>query len=258
MKTKKNLWMAGILAAAGLAAGCVVFSAGDWRVPNGEGGSWRVVFEDEGVGRGERAAMAEDYLGILAELAPQGSYDFQGRQRDGKGREIKWMEWSVEKPRCPDRGEDEIGRLVVEEDGEEVAMVSKKLSDAYREAFRLWEKHPGAYRQLEAFLQRLNHLKEENPPESFDGLFYFPETHREYLLGFFEDLGMEKIVGTYSMMDYRFRSVLDCAENDGKLIALLIMSMADDGSGKSFVEEYPVVFDGGQWKLLASDWGASC
>ena len=254
MKAKRKLWIAGILAAAGVAAGCAVFSAGDWRVPNGEGGSWRVVLEDEGLGRGERAAMAEDYLGILAELAPKGSRDFQGRQRDGKGREIKWMEWSAERPRLPDRWHEEIGRLVVEEDGEEVALVSKKLSDAYQKVFRLWEKHPGAYRRLTAFVRRLNHLKEETLPENFEELFYF-DNACSYLLGSLKGVEIEKIFEMYAELDYRFCSALDCDEDKEKLLALLVISGFEDG--KPVVSKYPVVFDGGRWKLLASDWRAS-
>lgn len=241
---------------AGVAAGCAVFSAGEWRVPNGEGGSWRVVFEDEGLGRGERAAMAEDYLGILAELAPKGSHDVQGSQRDGKGQEIKWMEWSAERPRLPDRcrWHGEIGRLAVEEDGEEVAMVSKKLSDAYREAFRLWEKHPGAYRRLKAFVRRLNHLKEETLPENFEELFYF-DNACSYLLGSLKGVEIEKIFEMYAEWDYGFSSVLYSEEYEEKLMALLVISGFEDG--KPVVGGCPVVFDGGRWKLLASDWRAS-
>ena len=250
---KAMMWMLGTMLCFSL-AGCILQPWGGWRVPNGEDASWRIVFEDEGLGRSERAAIAKDYLALLAGLAPRGSH---GGWRDETGKEWRAMTWTAEHHSWPDA--EGIGRLMVEEDGEEVAMVCKELSDAYRESFRLGKKYPEAYGQLAAAVERMNHWGEEAPPESFDEVFYFPEKDREYLLKFFGEIEkFQKGWQEWCEITDRFRSVLDRIEFEGLPGTILVISSEmKDGSG-TFEMEYPFVFDGGCWKMVASDFGASC
>lgn len=195
--------------------------------------------------------MAKDYLGILAQLEPRGS--------TGTG-DSRWMEWTSEKRWEPHAACHKIGRLSVTVDGEEVAVVSKELSDAYRNAFAIGKKHADAYGCLPAFVRKLNRLAVDELPASFDELFWWPERHRSHGTKFFEEAGLENLVRElYGKWEYAEGSILDWTEEEGRpSAALRVKSVRDDSNGTVKFGLYPVVFDDGRWKLVGTDFGASC
>ena len=212
-------------------------------IPDGEGGAWKTVFEDKTLTLSEQEQIFADYKEIVSFLAPQGTIT----EKTEFGPKCHWMRHTTKHKRTPDAGMDHIGIISEGIDGEKIAVIDCVLSDAYRKALAFREKHREAFDAFPAFVERMNALEMADLPETVGDMMYFPEKIRRESRKT-EKMPIRMFVEAYGQYRFEMGSILDWVEFEGLPLANLRMFLKGDDSR---FDDFPVVFEKGQWKVLA-------
>jgi hypothetical protein len=158
----------------------------------------------------------------------------------------------------------EYGWLAVGNDGREVLVVPRAVTDAAREGLAIWRRHPGARESLEELLRAMG---EGNPS-------YLPEAPLDmmFLYGFGEDYeeeirkdyggwregedrrgptcSREQFLSEWSKYDWRVGPLCTVGEFQGRLTVCVVATRRE----KQYSWESPFgwffIFDGGRWKMF--------
>lgn len=232
----------GLALVLSLCAPCLTLSQETLKIPNGNG-TWPVVFEDNGLDEMERHEIAVDYSEILSRLKPSGSYEATLGSKKNRRMLYTSSQWH-----WPVSATGLIGQLEVDANGDECAVISKELSDAYRKAMAFRNAHPEAASTLPRFIAKMNNLQVEELPSEPAEMIYLAKDVRQYadaLAG----RPMAEFVNAYESQSFEAGSLLEWHEFEG-LPSTSLRMLEKKVRDESRFEDLPVIFDHGQWKIL--------
>lgn len=212
-----------------------------FRISNGAEG-WPVVFDDAGLSPSEKQAIFNDYHAICTRLAPRGSCETKTRQ----GESMRRMQYGAAFRRVPEAAAGHAGLLRREEDGHEVAVIDRALSDAYKKALAHREAHCEAYECLPDFVDSMNHLRERKLPGTLDEMLHYATDALQYRDNVSKTT-VDEFAETFGQYRYELPSVLDYGEFEGLPMALLHVY---PNAGEARFNYLPFVFVDGRWKML--------
>lgn len=220
------------------------FEKGDLDLP--------IVFEDQSYPESMKRMLLDDYNFVLVGLVPQGRYpETTQRSISESGRTLHVAEgihFSGRKKR-PDGFEDMFGVLGVSSNNEEFLVIPRKLSDGYKSAFEIKDKHQKAFNELDEFIVFMNNLESASIPPVKD-LFYLDDNTVKYS----DDVDTAKVRefrDAYQPFRYSLSSILDVrigeGDYEGKLMATLFVY---EKNGNKRIGEHALIYDDGRWKIL--------
>lgn len=221
---------------------CLSLSQEFLQIRNGNG-TWPIAFEDAALGEEEKIVIAADYGAILSRLKPTGSYE-----ATPGGTKNRRMLYTASQWHWPVLATGLIGQLEVDDKGDECAVISKALSDAYRKAMSVRNAHPDAVGALPGFIATMNDLDVADLPSEPAEMFYLSKDVRQYA-GALAGRPIEEFVQAYQNQFFAPGSLLEWREFEGLPSTSLRMSEKTERDESNFVD-FPVVFDHGQWKIL--------
>jgi len=207
-----------------------------------------VLFEDQSLNEEQKRTILQDYRQILAGMEPQGIRDSRVQKYEGDVGDVrvdKQIQHSAKYLKRPDGYEDQYGLVGTSNNGLEQVVIPKLLSDGYKSAIDLVNAHSEAYESLPEFIQLMNHLDAGKLPLVRE-MFYLHGGAKEFA-DELDNRPIQEFINDYGKHRYALGSLLEMAEADGRLVA--DMYVIDTKSGKR-VDEMPIIYDGGHWKIF--------
>lgn len=208
-----------------------------------------VFFEDPTLSVAEKDTIIRDYGEIIVGMKPDGMRDV-GIEIFGRGARAvhvgKQMQYSAKYLKRPSGYEELYGLVGSSKNGKEaVVVVPKELSDGYKAAIELANAHKQAFVSLPEFIQLMNRLDEGMLPPVRE-LFYL-HGGAEIFAAEINERSIQEFVDEYNAHRYAFGSLLEMTKVDGKLVAYMYVIDAECGSR---MDEMPIIYDGGRWKIF--------
>lgn len=215
-----------------------------------------VVFEDESLSQEARTAILDDCRLLLCHLCAGDRRELSAKRTVVVGgltlRVSKALVYTKGRQKLPNGYGAEYGILGVTQDGEEHFLVPTRLSDAYRTALRLREEQPNVFSQLEEFVRFMNNLNRAElatMPGAGEVMYLHGDAAK------YRDeaarMTASKFVREFGKQRYGVPSMLDVKKGTGDLMDMLVTKMrVMDATTLETVDELPLVYQAGRWKIL--------
>ncbi|HHX98235.1 MAG TPA: hypothetical protein P5169_04315 [Kiritimatiellia bacterium] len=217
--------------------------------------SRNVVFEDTSLTQLEQRCILQDYQVLIGHLEIEGSRQI-GKERQttleqkaGNLFPSRVLVHKKGRKKLPDGYENDFGLIATGEGGAEHLVIPRRLSAAYRQAFRLRDENKDAFSRLSKFIQFMNHLESEAMP-SMDALLYLHGRAKEYR-DKLQEKTAEDFIRDYGKYTYAMPSILTVVKGKGELQNALTteMPIVDKETG-SRIGELPLVYHDERWKIV--------
>jgi|LSQX01.2.fsa_nt_gb hypothetical protein len=218
-----------------------------------------IAFEDSHLTDIMQARIHTDYMAILDSLKPEGRRETRAEVLRIQGTEIRvssCLLFTANFIYYPGGCNEEYGRIGQNQDGREVLVVSRVLSDRYRAAMELLNAHQDAYEALPDFLRMLNEMNETTLP-SVAQLIQFHGNGADAMMDEMNrtvrgdarvrDHVQSQFIREYGNCHYEGGSMLDYFIEDERLYTKVYL--LDKVSGER-TEDMHVVYDQVRWRLL--------
>jgi hypothetical protein len=208
------------------------------------------MFEDGTLSLEEKKEIFKDYKRILNHLSPKMRRSIKKRSLK-KDSNIKLEEALVFKgkyKKIPDGYENLYGIIGKNAAGIEYLIIPHELSDAYKTVIKLKISKKEVFDQLEDFIHFMNNLETREIPKLSDLLYLSKsaDTLREDLAS----MTVESFRNGYGKYQYKMGSLFNFQGKNDDFKGQITSKMIVLHLNGDFVDEFPVVYDNGKWKIV--------